>query len=307
MDKRFRILLVWSAAYVLFSTALFYFLFGFGIWSPAAWAKLPGMVIRGISGLTFSAALLSFIPIYLASAKYIWKNGRIPFFTAEKKAEESDALPEIDPNAARPHNFPENLPDELKEPFIRYYSGTLARNAMEFIQHRDPAEQEISADADIAGTADALENAAVSGKPVASTAAFADKVARGTADAPGAKDTAGAFMPLPEDFDAVEDSSFVSAPVFHDMDFGESKGPLEIKEIGGKVVATYVFDDPDFWVADDSDDWFATGKQITSPIKALLDVDADARVLILKSKNIMDLEKLIPVWSKKGIAISLDD
>ena len=121
-----------------------------------------------------------------------------------------------------------------------------------------------------------------------------------------------AFMPVPDTFDAAPSASDdLGAPVFRDVDFGEEDedddeedfSPIEITEKNGKRIATYVFDDTDFWVTD-NDHWFATGKQIESPIRLLLDADADKRVLVLESRNIMDLESLIPIWESKGIIIN---
>ncbi|MDR1071155.1 MAG: hypothetical protein LBL21_00725 [Rickettsiales bacterium] len=120
-------------------------------------------------------------------------------------------------------------------------------------------------------------------------------------DAPRVENTAGAMMPLPDSFDAPT-MIHNSAPVFRDIDFGE-ESPVIIDEENGQKTATYVFDDPDFWVADDGDDWFATGKQIASPIKLLLGADADRRVLVLKTKNIMNLDALVPGWEEKGITV----
>ena len=285
MTKKTALLLLWSLGFALFAVAFFYFMFGFKIWSAVAWSRLMRATLRGVAGLAFGAALLSCVPIYLAFVQYILKNGRLPFSKASKKPD-SGGADEINLDAAPQYDFPENLPDELKEPFIRYYSGNLARNSIEFIQHRD--------------TPASLMGSSVSDTSVPSVAEVS---------VPKVVDEPGAFMPVPSDFDAAPDESdgeSDAAPVFHDVDFGAGENPVEFSKEDGKTVATCVFDDPDFWVADDSENWFAAGKQIKSPIKILLEADADKRVLVLKSKNIMNLDATIKEWEKAGIKVLIE-
>ena len=266
MWKKLRLLLFWTLAYALFAALFFYILFGFKIWSDAAWHRLARMTLRGFAGLSFGASMVAAVPIYLAAVKYIWKSGRLPFAEPvpkkeEKKEDKSDA-PASDNSK---YTLPESLPDELRESYIRFHSGLLAKNAVDFIKNRtDLFEPEQKAPAE------------------------------------------ASFMPVPESFDAPPPAAEAhDSPVFRDMDFGmpANATPLEIKTIEGKKIATYVFDDPDFWVADDEEHWFATGKQIESPVGMLLKAAADEKILVLKSKNIMDIDKLIPEWEKKGIKV----
>jgi hypothetical protein len=261
MSKKLFYLLLWTAAYAIFITLFFWFLFDFQIWSTADWHRLARATIRGLKGLAFGASLISVIPVYLGSAKYVWKNKKLPFNfprLSKKSEKESDAtqIKNAELPATQPV-FPENLPDELREPFIRIHSGILTKNAVDFLQS-------------------------------------------GTVEPPVSEIAPDAFMPLPDSFDAFEPEQ--SVPIFRDINF-DNNSPVQISKKNGKKVATYIFDDPDFWVADSENDWFATGRQIKSPIKLLLEEQADKRVLVLKTKNIMDLEKLIPEWEKMGISI----
>ena len=255
---------------MVFIALFFYIMFDFQILSPAAWHNLPRTTIRGFGGLTFGISLIAAIPIYLGIARYVWMKQKLPFEwpklskkgdkSKDKSAEQSEAK-------APPVNFPETLPDELREPYIRIHSGALTKNAVDFIRSKT-TEPEIPESAP------------------------------------------DSFMPLPESFDADGAASEPEVPMFRDIDFDstpdDKNGPVTIADKDGKKIATYIFDDPDFWVADDEEDWFATGKQIPSPIRILMESDADERVLILKTNNIMNLENMIAEWEKKGIIVVRD-
>ena len=295
--KKIWLLFFWTFFYALFATAFFYILFGFDIWAAAHWHKLARATLRGLGGLTFGASLLAALPVYLAAAVFTWRNEKMPFgiplFSGKKKEAET-----LDADAgSSPENqivFPDTLPDELREPYIRIHSGLLAKNAMDFLK------------GDIRQTRGAAEPAA----------RFASAFGSATSAQPVVETASGAMMPVPESFDAIPDDESASSapPVFRELDFGgtdsgESENadtPLVFDEQDGEKVATYVFNDPDFWVADDTNDWFATGKQIESPIKLLLDSGADRKVLVFETKNIMNLETLIPSWEKLGIEIVSD-
>ena len=262
MLKKFGFLIAWTAEYGVFVALAFHVLFNFQIWSAPAWDNLARATIRGIDGLAFGAAIISIIPIYLATIRYIWKNNALPFKIPKpiKKSKPEPVSGADGPTdqIKKKYVFPDNLPDELREPYIRIHGGILTKNAVDLIQSKT-AEVEI------------------------------------TETAPDS------FMPLPPSFDAPDDSA-ASMPVFRDISFDE-ENPIEISEENGKKIATYVFDDPDFWVADDENDWFAAGKQISSPIRLLKAADADERVLILQEKNIMNLDNNAADWEKQGIKI----
>ena len=146
------------------------------------------------------------------------------------------------------------------------------------------------------------------------------------------------MWPLPESFD-IKKSDEVSVPLFSDIKFDddqetETENENETQEteptknesdkdefldylrgLGVDVVrkdnlyitekyALALHNDDDFWVADELD-WFAPGKQKTSPIKSLLEIKEQGiePVLCLGSQNIMDIETLKPQWEKSGIKV----
>ena len=66
--------------------------------------------------------------------------------------------------------------------------------------------------------------------------------------------------------------------------------------------------DPDFWVAD-TDNWFAAGRVCPSPIIAVQNAATQHNrtpVIYLATKNIMDIDKLIPEWQSAGITVITD-
>ena len=139
-------------------------------------------------------------------------------------------------------------------------------------------------------------------------------------------------IPLPTDFEISEgqnddfsttDFSQMTAPTFSDVTFGDISetaptNPIaeHLSSIGKSfetqddliitdkhVIATHI--DDDFWVCDD-EFWFATGKQIKSPITSIKDVASEKNltpVLYLASTNIMDLENMRKQWTQDGIVI----
>lgn len=140
-------------------------------------------------------------------------------------------------------------------------------------------------------------------------------------------------IPLPSDFDIEPDAGedfFSQAPIFSDVTFDDdhndstpSAQPNAISEyldtlgqnyktqdeiiITDKhAIATHT--DPDFWVCD-TDYWFATGKQITSPIASLIKIANEQNlipILYLGADNIMDLDTLRGTWQSMGITIITD-
>jgi hypothetical protein len=257
MYKKARLLFVWTLAYAAFAALFFHIAFNFQIWSAMDWHRLARATLRGFSGLTLGVSLAAALPIYLACAGYILKTGKSPINLMPEKKKSASKETAADKLAEVPkkHVLPPDLPDELKEAYIRFYTGILAKNAIWIDKKIEPKPE------------------------------VADN----------------SFIPMPASFDAPEPEE-ESAPVFRDFSFS-SDSPVSIVEKDGKKIATYTFDDAAFWVADDPDHWFATGKQIESPIKLLLAADADERVLVLKEKNIMDLDKLAPEWEKLGIIV----
>jgi hypothetical protein len=277
MWKKARILVLWTLLYAAFLAIFFHAAFRFDILSAGAWRAVMRMTIRGTKGLAFGTAIIAMIPAYLAFAYQICRNGKWPLNMPDflKKKKSDDKEDSSSGQAQEIAEFPIDLPDELRVPYIRIHSGNLSKNAVDFITGNNFAQQIAPAD-------DAR-------------------------DAPG--DDQVPMMPPPDSFDPTEPT----APVFREISFEDGANigaadpetsPVRIEERDGEKIATYVFDDADFWVADD-DNWFANGKQIESPAKLLLAADADRRVLMLKQKNIMNIDALIGEWEEKGIKVEV--
>ncbi|MDR1027172.1 MAG: hypothetical protein LBL46_02035 [Rickettsiales bacterium] len=258
----------WTIFYAAAATMVFYMLFGFNIWSARHWAILSGMTLRGAEGFFLGAMIVAFIPAYLATAIFVWKNGKWPvsppaFLKKKKEEKKEDGKDEAQESPV----FPADLPDEMKAPYLRAKSGALwARTAADFIKR--PA------------------------------------IDAGRGAGSGSLDT---FMPPPESFDMTADDgpeagSQTQAPTFSDFSFGGGEAPAGKLKIENDA-ATYIFDEPGFWVADD-ENWFAEGRQIPSPIAELLATPSASKIIILKNRNIGDLDALIPKWEKLGIVVS---
>jgi len=204
MIKKAGILFGWAAGFAVFATAYFYILFDFFIWSPAHWAAMLNSVIRGAKGLAFGASLAAALPVFLASCYYIWKNQKLPFPIPKFKSKKSD---EAAPAAAElqtvKYNFPDILPDEIKEPYIRILTGQLHRNASDFMKKSFQAPLP-SSDAEAQYAADGASAAAT-----APTAAVSSE-----------SSSSEEFMPLPESFDIDEIGDHEeAAPMFKDISF----------------------------------------------------------------------------------------
>ena len=67
----------------------------------------------------------------------------------------------------------------------------------------------------------------------------------------------------------------------------------------------YEHNDGDFWIMDEND-WFASGKQIDSPVPELIDTAKQnglIPILYLQSQNIMDIENTINTFENMGVRV----
>ncbi|MDR0967455.1 MAG: hypothetical protein LBL75_01320 [Rickettsiales bacterium] len=279
-------ILLWTGWYFVISYLIFLLMFNFNILHLSDWAILPNIGFHGFGGLIFGICVLSFIPIYIGGFMVIKKNGR-GFFTPTPK-EKAVYTPEIiqHKNDLPPIDFPKNMPEEMRFPYTRLKRGGLSSVAIECNVLPTPNDGAvISADC--------------------------------TPEAPIQMDS---DIALPDDFDIADKTS--NAPVFRELNWGESKDDnsdkndtkseqtdeIAIELRGDKKFAIISHDDPDFWIADENE-WFAGGKQKPSPIKFVMaraESENATPVLLLKTKNIMDLESLQKKWESDGILVIND-
>ena len=143
------------------------------------------------------------------------------------------------------------------------------------------------------------------------------------------------MVPIPTDFDLSDSDTFggfdeSTIPTFTDINFDEEKTDENFEnnttkyfkskniefETYKQFVATekyviYEHNDNDFWIMDENV-WFASGKQIDSPIKELVDLGQEnglTPILYLESQNIMDIENVIEQFESDGVRVikSLDE
>ena len=290
MKAKLYLVFKWTAVYAIFATVFFAALFGFNIWAAADWNGLWRIAIRGLDGLAFAASVLAIIPLYISTACFTWKHGKfpvkipVPFSTKISKDAPAD---EPQPIKHVEVSIPNDLPDEMRELYIQAHSGSLAHNISDLlidrlkIRNKEPAVTEFM--------------------PLPQSFDFDD-----------AASVAGDFQapesPNLPDFSVLGEPRLpTETPTFSDFSFDDTEEKPAAKAYpnftdNGKV-AEYVFDDPDFWIADDVGDWFANGKQIESPIKLLLDSKSPKKVLHLKTNKIADLQECVNRWEELGIKI----
>ncbi len=154
-------------------------------------------------------------------------------------------------------------------------------------------------------------------------------------------------LPLPDEFEFADDTAdkapmfsdinFDTMPTFTDVKFDDdndddtdtddipisaaeqqliqylSEKNITLENIENSVVITDKFaiaihDDDDFWIADEPN-WFAQGKQKTSPVSELLNVARSNNkkpIFWLNENNIMDLENKISEWTQSGVTVITD-
>ncbi len=270
---------LWTGWYFVASYLIFLILFGFDILHISDWAKIPSYALHGFSGFSFGAILIAWVPIWIAGCMVIIKTGRPLLARAEKKEEKKEDTPADEAPKEKQIVFPAGLPEEMRVPYSRLIRGQLSRGATDY---------------------KAVEN------PVKPNALSAECT-------PNADDVSS--MALPENFD-LEANEESTAPVFKELNWEDDdsdvqttlESEVKIETFGDKKFAIATHDDPDFWIAD-GDNWFATGKQKTSPVAAAVaaaKTENAIPVLLLKSENIMDLADLRKKWDADGVKIITD-
>jgi hypothetical protein len=234
------------------------------------------------------------IPIYLASVMIIYRKKEpiitIPLPKKTKKTEEKE---EEKPEEEKPEPeklYPDELPAELRVPFMRAKNHLSLSGAVSVYNKKQEAFQPNTPQQIMDETKDNI--------------------------------------PLPSDFDSAFNNFDIQSnndiPTFTDINFDEpvieqklennTTKYLESKNIEYETYKQYVatqkyliyeHNDEDFWIMDE-DTWFATGKQIDSPINELKEIAKQndiIPVLYLHSKNIMDIESTIEKFENLGIHV----
>lgn len=293
----------WTIWYFFVLWLILRFLFHFDMFSAHYWWKFFHATLHGFAGFVFGLLVYTAIPIYIATVSIIYRKKElvitIPFidkifafiskFFPQKTVEEK--TPEQKPEAKEPETstepeYPDDLPAELRIPYTR------AKNNMS-----------------LTGAVSAYNKP----KTTPTQQAIIETTETNTS------------VPIPTDFDISDSDPFngSSIPTFTDINFDEPESAnlennttkyFDSKNIEYETykefVATekyviYEHSDEDFWVMDENI-WFASGKQIDSPINELTELAQQnglIPVLYLKSQNIMDLEKIVEQFESDGIRV----
>jgi len=304
--------IVWTAEYFVFMYLLLQFLFGFDMLSARHWWIFSHATLHGFGGFAFGAIMYSAIPIYIATILIIFRK-KTPIITvpetikklfvpickiftkpeSPKKVEAPVKTVEqpVETDDDQTIEYPRDMPPELYAPYLRAKQNRPLATKSASTFNKQPTVQP---------------------QPVTNE---------------------NESFPIPTDFD-ISDSSpnndapnFSSGdfPVFKDLDFDT---PIEKpKELSNSVtkylkknnieyetyhefVATdkyliYDHNDGDFWIMDE-DTWFASKKQITSPIREMLDLAQQNNlipVLYLESQNIMDIAGTTERFESMGVRV----
>lgn len=304
----------WTLLYFAFLWVILKFLFNFNMLSWHYWWKFFHANIHGFPGFIFCTIIYCAIPIYLATVIYAHKkqefivNIKIPYIDkmkalmdkifAPKPSEQDAPIPEPEkPAEPEPIQFPDDLPFELRVPYMR-------------------AKQHLS----FGG--------------IVSVYNKQDNTDKSVPEKEQTQTSAESF-PIPTDFDIgdFDTTNDANIPVFRDINFDEPTPKAQKTELQNNTtkyfdnkninyeqylnyIATdkyliYEHSDGDFWIMDE-DSWFASGQQIESPTIELKKIAIEKSlkpVLYLESKNVMDITDTIERFESNGIHVvtSLDE
>ena len=307
--KNNLIVVKWTAWYFFVLWLILKYIFKFDMFSYHYWWKFFHATLHGFAGLTFGLLVYMAIPVYIATTIITYRKkeyiitiplaDKISAFISKIFAKKTpdvpapESEPEIEPEPEQKSEYPDDLPPELRIPFMRAKQNMSLTGAVSVYNKQQNQPQKIE-------TNEPIQNA----------------------------------MPIPDNFDIGDsfDSMNNSVPMFKDIDFDAPFGtPIATeKELENNTtkyltkhdiefetyhnfVATekyliYEHNDPDFWVMD-GDSWFASGKQIDSPVNELKDIAKQNEltpVIYLQSTNIMDLDGTIANFESMGIKVVKD-
>ncbi len=310
--------IIWTACYVFMMKFILATLFNFNIFSGTQWVRLAHSHLHGFGGMVFGILILAAVPMYAATTAIILRTKK-PLFTipvpkfitrafAPPPPPSEPAAPAPDTSeetAAAPETFPDGMPTELRGAFRRARRGGRVQISV-------------------------FDNSHIVHTP-------APVLATTSGDVVSADD-----FPLPTDFDTGdEDDQTDAAPNFTEINFDDTPTdtPAPVKETktdsapatpatapnadiitrlsGARADGEFIIykdniiavhNDPDFWIADDTD-WFATGKQRPSPVTAVRARAAELNLtpaLYLAETNILDLDARIATWEQSGVRVIKD-
>ena len=299
------LIIKWTIWYILAIWLILKYIFGFEMFSYNYWWKFSHATIHGFNGFVFCALIYAAIPLYIVTTIITYRNKeyviKIPvldklfgfiskIFKKPEPQPEPESEPEPEPEQNKKHEYPDDLPPELRVPFMRAKQH-LSLNGAVSVYNKTAAESE---------------------KKNISQAPEQNKI------------------PIPTDFDISDTLNDLndSVPTFTDIDFdapiATEKEPennttkyLKNKNIEYETYRDYVatakyliyeHNDEDFWVMDD-DTWFASGQQKDSPTKELIEIAKQNElqpVIYLESQNIMNIEETIQHFESMGIHVIKD-
>lgn len=303
--KSKKYLIQWTIGYFVFMWFILKFLFNFNMLYINNWIKFFHVEFHGFSGLVFCTIIYSMIPIFVASALIINKKNvplvKIPFSDkamnlASKIVPHKKPEPEPEPVEAEivekkeEIELPADLPAELRVPFMRVKQHLKIQTNVSIYNKTQNTETVVSTET--------------------TTETFSEMLPTD-------------FEIPDDDLESVPDFGNDFIPTFTDVNFDEPKIEkfennttkyFDEKHIEYETyknfVATekyviYEHNDGDFWIMDEKD-WFASGKQIDSPIKELIDLAKQnglIPVLYLQAQNIMDIENTINTFENMGVRV----
>ena len=308
----------WTGWYFFTLWLILKYIFNFDMFSCHYWWKFFHATLHGFPGFVFGLLIYTAIPIYIVTTiitirkkEYVIKISIIDkifafvsniiskIFSTKQKTEtktETKTENDIKPEESKKNEYPADLPPELRIPFMRAKNNLSLNGQMSvYNQNNTQIKQQIQ---QTQQQNESVENA----------------------------------IPVPTDFDiddTFNESQFSSIPTFTDLNFDvPSDTPIATEkelennttkyltqhgiefETYKNMIATqkyliYEHNDDDFWVMD-GDSWFASGKQIDSPVNELKQIAKQNEiipVIYLHSKNIMDIDNTIANFESNGIHV----
>ena len=324
-----RLLFKWTIEYFFVLWLILRFVFKFDAFSAHYWWKFFHATLHGFGGFTFGVIMYASIPLYIATALYVHRKQDLPFKISSvwdkikaifgkifgilkifnilpkpvAKAPEPEPAPaeETEEPTAPQYDIPDDVPPELRVPYIRAKQNLSLFGAVSVFNKQQPQSKEeeqqqpepdlmpIPTDFDI--PMDEIEN----------------DLSQNDSGFPTFKDIT---FDLPSEIEEKTETKLENTVTKycdkHNIEYETYKN----------LVATdkyliYDHNDGDFWIMD-NETWFASGKQQTSPVPDMLKLASQndlIPVIFLESQNIMDIEGTTNMFENDGVRVikSLDE